>query len=163
MNQIGFGGGCHWCTEAVFQSLIGVSGVAQGFVAPKGQVDDFSEAVVVGYDANQIDLKTLVEIHLLTHNSTKNHSMREKYRSAIYVYDKKNFNIAVAILQDLQKDFTEPIITQVFYIGQFKSSEAQFHNYYYANPQRPFCERYISPKLTLLRERFSKVTAAMVQ
>ncbi|WP_350285367.1 peptide-methionine (S)-S-oxide reductase [uncultured Croceitalea sp.] len=157
MKQIGFGGGCHWCTEAVFQSLVGVSEVTQGFIAPEGQGDDFSEAVVVGYDTDQIDLRTLIEIHLLTHNSTKNHSMREKYRSAVYVYDTKTFNIALAILQDLQKDFTEPLITRVFYFGQYKYSEEQFHNYYYSNPQKPFCERYISPKLALLQKRFSKV------
>ncbi|WP_343065456.1 peptide-methionine (S)-S-oxide reductase [Arenibacter arenosicollis] len=82
-QKIAFGGGCHWCTEAVYQSLKGVEVVEQGFVASKGEESFFSEAVIVHYDPKSIALKDLILIHLYTHKSTSDHSMRNKYRSAI--------------------------------------------------------------------------------
>ena len=84
--KVGFGGGCHWCTEAVFQSLIGVEKVEQGWVASTEKNKNFSEAVVVHFDVKEINLKILIEIHLRTHKSTSNHSMRTKYRSAVYYF-----------------------------------------------------------------------------
>jgi len=88
LTKVAFGGGCYWCTEAVFQSLIGVEKVAQGFISSEGKNDSFSEAVIV-YFNEKITLKTLIEIHLHTHKSTKEHSMRTKYRSAIYYFTKE--------------------------------------------------------------------------
>ena len=84
--KIAFGGGCHWCTEAVFQQLKGVIRVEQGFVASVNEYQSFSEAVIVHFNPSIIPLKILVEIHLYTHKSTSNHSMRSKYRSAIYYF-----------------------------------------------------------------------------
>ena len=84
-QKIALGGGCHWCTEAVFQSLIGVERVEQGYVASTGNNNSFSEAVIVHFNTERISLKTLIEIHLHTHKSTSNHSLRERYRSAVYL------------------------------------------------------------------------------
>ncbi|MEM9546265.1 MAG: peptide-methionine (S)-S-oxide reductase [Bacteroidota bacterium] len=81
-QKVGFGGGCHWCTEAVFQSLNGVTEVEQGWIASK-EAPLLSEAVIVHYDEKIIDLTILIEIHLRTHSATSSHSMRSKYRSAI--------------------------------------------------------------------------------
>ena len=77
LTKIAFGGGCHWCTEAVFQILIGVVKVQQGWVRSVKENDTFSEAVIVHFNAKKTDLKVLIEIHLLTHKSTSNHSMRK--------------------------------------------------------------------------------------
>ncbi|SDX82583.1 peptide-methionine (S)-S-oxide reductase [Flavobacterium degerlachei] len=78
-SKIALGGGCHWCTEAVFQSLLGVVKVEQGYVASIGDNSSFSEGVIVYFNSEEISLKTLIEIHLHTHKSTSNHSMRSKY------------------------------------------------------------------------------------
>ena len=67
--KIALGGGCHWCTEAVFQSLKGVEKVNQGYVASTGENNWFSEAVIVHFNDEIITLKTLIEIHLHTHKS----------------------------------------------------------------------------------------------
>ncbi|MBO6639652.1 MAG: peptide-methionine (S)-S-oxide reductase [Roseitalea sp.] len=81
--RIGFGGGCHWCTEAVFQALRGVTRVEQGFVRSEPPFDAWSEAVIVTFDPASIDLATLTEVHLRTHASTAAHAMRGEYRSAV--------------------------------------------------------------------------------
>lgn len=154
--KIAFGGGCHWCTEAVFQSLIGVQNVAQGWVQSTNENDTFSEAVIVQFDPAVIPLKILVAIHLRTHKSTVQHSMRKKYRSAIYYYDTPQLENLNEILSVAQADFENKIITQVLPFVDFKPSQDDFTNYYYSNPSKPFCEQYINPKLKLLLNEFSE-------
>lgn len=157
LTKITFGGGCHWCTEAVFQSLIGVKKVEQGWVASTEKNDTFSEAVIVHFYADKIDLKTLIEVHLLTHKSTSNHSMRKKYRSAIYYFSENQKEESLKIIDDLQENFEDKIITQILVFHQFKPSTKEFQNYYQSNPEKPFCETYINPKLRLLQSKFKEV------
>ena len=82
IQQIGLGGGCHWCTEAVFQALKGVIRVQQGWVSSTLANQKPSEAVLIDFDESLIELNTLLDIHCHTHASTSKHSMRTKYRSA---------------------------------------------------------------------------------
>lgn len=154
-KQIGLGGGCHWCTEAVFASLVGVQKVEQGWIASAVPNDAYSEAVMVTYDPEIITLKDLIEIHLHTHASTSNHSMRHKYRSAVYWFDEEDSVEATVILSELQSSFNKPLIIQVLPFASFKISVPEQLNYYYTNPERPFCKTYINPKLQMLRKRFS--------
>ena len=155
LEKIGFGGGCHWCTEAVFMSLRGVAQVQQGFIQSLPPNECFSEAVVLHYDADQIALKILIEAHLRTHASTSEHSMRGKYRSAVYVFDQLQTDTSTDILNALQQGFDKPLITRVLQTVEFKASDERFRNYYATDPSRPFCTTYIDPKLDLLRKRFS--------
>ncbi len=152
--KIAFGGGCHWCTEAVFQSIIGVDEVDQGYVASDGENSSFSEAVVLTYDPQAIELKILIEIHLRTHKSASKHSMRKKYRSAIYVYNEFQNDAVNKILHDCQSSFSSNLITVVLPFREFQPSRADIKNYYFKNPEKPFCERFIDPKLILLLEQF---------
>lgn len=151
------GGGCHWCTEAVFQSLLGVEKVAQGFIASDGENSSFSEAVIVDFDPEVISLETLIEIHLYTHKSTSQHSMRSKYRSAVYFFDDAQQAEVEQILQKSQHLFKEALVTKALPFRNFKASEEMFQNYYYSNPNKPFCETHINPKLSLLLKQFSNV------
>lgn len=156
LSKIGFGGGCHWCTEAVFQSLIGVENVEQGWIASEDLNDTFSEAVIVTFNPEAISLETLTDIHLHTHKSTSNHSMRSKYRSAIYYFEEFQKVDLKSIITQLQSDFDTPIITQILPFKVFKPSREAITNYYYNNPQKPFCEQFINPKLKLILHKFSK-------
>lgn len=153
--KIGLGGGCHWCTEAVYQTLIGVIEVEQGFVASYNEHDSFSEAVILHYREVDISLRELIAIHLHTHESTSDHSMRGKYRSAIYTFDTVQAERVEHILEDLQQEFDKPLVTKIYPFKSFKPSNDKFQNYYYTNPERPFCKKHISPKLNLLLEKFS--------
>ena len=155
MRKVGLGGGCHWCTEAVFQSLKGVSRVQQGFIRSDPPADGWSEAVVVHFDESQIDLATLIEVHVRTHASTAQHSMRGKYRSAVYVFDTDQAADAEQVIVLLNPQFADSLVTKVLTFEGFMASDERYHNYYESDPQRPFCRRYIDPKLDLLKRRFS--------
>lgn len=155
-TRIAFGGGCHWCTEAVFQFLIGVVKVEQGWVNSFGGSETFSEAVIVTFDTELIPLETLIEIHLYTHKSTVEHSLRGKYRSAIYTFSNKQLEASKNSIENLQRSFDQAIITKVVPFNSFNTSREQIQNYYKKNPNKPFCKRYINPKLELLLEKFSK-------
>jgi len=154
---VGFGGGCHWCTEAVFMTLHGVSSVKQGFIKSEFPNNAFSEAVIVNYDADVIGLHELIEVHLSTHASASQHSMREKYRSAIYTFDEVQHEQCVAALAQVQQNLENTLITQILPYVRFKASGTQYWNYYYKDKTRPFCRTYIEPKIKLLRQRFSRL------
>ena len=157
-KKIAFGGGCHWCTEAVFDALKGVSLVEQGWVSSHiEEAKILSEAVVVHFDNSIISLEILIEIHLLTHNSTSNHSFRKKYRSAIYTFSKSQQHRAEKILIEKQALFKKPLITKVYPFYRFKLNEEKFLNYYKQNPDKPFCQRYIEPKLKMLMKEFGEI------
>lgn len=112
-SKIGLGGSCHWCTEAIFQSLKGVLHVSQGWIAPDDNAAQYSEAVVVEFNAAKISLQTLIEIHPHTHSCTSDHSMRSKYRSAIYIFQSEQEEISRSAISRVQTDFDQPIITEV--------------------------------------------------
>lgn len=156
LNQLGFGGGCHWCTEAVFQSLKGVLKVEQGWIASIGENSGFSEAVIVHYDHNLIPTKTLIEVHLLTHASESSHSMRGKYRSAIYFPSLHQKPQLEGILKDLNEKTSSKYVTQILPLKEFKLNKEDFLNYYRTRKSAPFCKTYISPKLALLRRDFKE-------
>jgi peptide-methionine (S)-S-oxide reductase len=144
-----------WCTEAVFQSLRGVTKVQQGYIASSENHTSFSEAVIVHFNPNEVRVKILIEIHLRTHKSTSSHSMRSRYRSAIYTFSNQQKNNAIKWVSHFQKDFEHQLITLVLPFIQFKESRESIQNYYYNNPEKPFCQRFIDPKLQILLTRFS--------
>ena len=154
-NEIGLGGGCHWCTEAVFQTLRGVQQVDQGFICSSPPDDTWSEAAIVRFDPKVIGLPSLIDIHLHTHASTSQHSMRAKYRSAIYVSSTRQAYEAIAILNDMQYAFSEPLVTRVLPVAGFRSSEPTWRGYFEKNGGNQFCERYIEPKLEKLRNAYT--------
>lgn len=153
IEKIAFGGGCHWCTEGVFLSLIGIQKVEQGWIASTNKNESFSEAVIVHFEPKIISLNDLIEIHLYTHSSTSNHSRRDKYRSAVYTFSPEQKKEAKNILVALQNDFEEKIITQVLDFVSFKLNIPEQLNYFYSNTEKPFCETHIKPKLSLLMKK----------
>ena len=152
-QKIGLGGGCHWCTEAVFNSVIAVSRVEQGWVSAL-EVRDASEAVLVYYDPERISLETLIRVHLHSHSATSAHGMRNKYRSAVYVFSTAQKLKAEELLFRLQGEFEAPLITRVYQFHTFRRNTAHYLDYYYSNPEKPFCKRIILPKLLGLKQLF---------
>lgn len=155
-EKIGLGGGCHWCTEGVFESIKGVIQVNQGWIASTQDNQAYSEAIEVIFDKSMISQHDIINIHLHTHASTSEHSMREKYRSAIYVYDAQQFSQAENSLLSLSEEFNNELITMVLNFSNFRSNKEAYQSYFYTSPTRPFCQTYIHPKLKVLLAKFSE-------
>lgn len=150
IDKIGLGGGCHWCTEAVFQSLRGVSDVRSGWICATGEHSAESEGVVIQFDPQKISLETLIDIHLLTHASASNHSMRHKYRSAIYMLSEDQLMRGNQIVETLAARHRSSFITQTLLYSAFRPVSEAYRNYYFTAPDRPFCVNIIEPKLQKL-------------
>ncbi len=155
MQKIGLGGGCHWCTEAIFQSLRGVDLVEQGWIgaADIGESTP-SEAVIVHFDPTLISLEVLIGIHLHTHNATSNHTFRAKYRSAVYSFNEAQHSEAASILRQKQSLFDKPLVTGVYRFATFRRNLPQYLNYYRRDPQKLFCQTRITPKLKILMKQY---------
>ena len=130
----------------------------QGWIAAENHTE-FSEAVIVHFDPKLIPLKVLIEVHLRTHSATANHSMRSKYRSAIYTFDDAQFQKSKEVLDQQQQFFDEVLITSVLQFQDFKINDERYLNYYQKNPDKPFCKNVIDPKLKILLRSFSEFTA----
>lgn len=154
-SKIGLGGSCHWCTEAIFQSLKGVHHVSQGWIESEDNLGEYSEAVILEFDPDLISLENLIEVHLHTHSCTSEHSMRSKYKSAVYTFNEPQISQAQQAITDFQTDFEHPIITKVIPFKSFKLNDEKYLDYYYKNPDKPFCKTFIDPKLKILLTRFS--------
>ncbi|WP_439558238.1 peptide-methionine (S)-S-oxide reductase [Dyadobacter sp.] len=154
-DKIGFGGSCHWCTEAIFKSLKGIIHVAQGWIRSVDDSTDFSEAVIVEFDPSLVSLENVIGIHLHTHSCTSQHSMRSKYRSAVYIFRSEQEELSRSTISQVQADFDQPIITEVIPFGSFKLNKDEYLDYYYKDPEKPFCKTFIDPKLKLLLDQFA--------
>jgi peptide-methionine (S)-S-oxide reductase len=154
LSRAGFGGSCHWCTEAIFEALLGVERVEQGWVASEGADAIPSEAVVVHYDPARIPLATLVAVHLATHSSRSRHVLRERYRSAVYTFTPAQAQEAEAALDIARAEAGAPLVTRVLPFVDFVLNEERYLHYYAKGPTLPFCETNIAPKLRALLARF---------
>ncbi|MEC4727510.1 peptide-methionine (S)-S-oxide reductase [Shewanella sp. D64] len=150
LQRLGLSGTCYWCTEAIFLSLKGVTAVEQGWISSFDEHDWFSEGVIVSFEPKFISLKDLIMIHLHTHSSTKTHSMRDRYRSAVYAIKHDQLTEITLALVELQSEFEEVLVTQAYLFNQFKLSAQEMQNYYYTDIERPFCKNIITPKLKKL-------------
>lgn len=157
MAKAGFGGGCHWCTEGVFQALRGVAQVDQGFVQSDAPADTWSEGVIVTFDPSVVPLATLSEVHLRTHSAARARSPRSKYRSAIYIFEESQRPEAELAIDRFTDASGKPVHTLVLPFKGFRASDERYQNYYRTDPSRPFCRRYIDPKPDHIRRHFSEL------
>lgn len=156
METAGFGGGCHWCTEGVFQILRGVSQVNQGFLQSTAPDDAWAEGVVVRFDPEIISLDILIEVHLRTHSANSDYSPNGRYRSAVYFRVADQRHRADTVITRLRQKVDSAVRTKVLPLVGFRSSEERYRNYYHTDPTRPFCQRYIDPKLEAIRRDFAR-------
>ncbi|NQD72316.1 peptide methionine sulfoxide reductase [Sphingobacterium shayense] len=155
MKKIGFGGGCHWCTEAIFQALKGVEVVEQGWISSITPYDTFSEGVIVHFN-DDITLELLIEIHLLTHSSSNLHSMSDKYRSAVYYFGADDKAVIETTITKLGLENNCRYITQALPFVDFRLNSESYLNYYKQDKQRPFCQNNIDPKLKAIQKKFGR-------
>ncbi|PZR22073.1 MAG: protein-methionine-S-oxide reductase [Flavobacterium psychrophilum] len=163
-----FGGGCFWCTEAVFTLLKGVrkveSGYSGGAIANPtyrevcSGLTGHAEVVEVTYDPNEISYADLLRIHLSTHNPTtlnrQGADVGTQYRSVIFYRNEAEKNTAQEVISEIQEAFDDPIVTEVTSLDYFYKAEDYHQDYYANNSQEGYCQAVIDPKLKKFRELF---------
>jgi len=175
-----FGGGCFWCTEAVFQDLKGVISVMPGYAggipsSGSGQAPTYeevrrgktghAEVIQIEFDPAQIAYRDLAEIFFATHNpTTKNRQgadVGEQYRSIILYADEEQKKAAEEVMKEIQESgaFDQPIVTELKPLKEFYPAEDYHHNYYQSNPGAGYCQAVIAPKL----EKFKKKYASLLK
>lgn len=167
-KKVTFGGGCFWCTEAIFQQLKGVIQVDSGYSGGNTKNPTYrevcsgltghAEVVEVTYDNDQISFEELITIHLTTHNPcTKNQQGADigtQYRSIVFYRteeEKEQINNAITNIQKLMDD---EIVTEVEPFNAFYKAESNHQDYFASNPNKPYCRVVIHPKLTRLKKNY---------
>ena len=169
MQQALFGGGCFWCTEAVFLQIQGVQQVVSGYAGghtTQPNYDDVcggntghAEVILIDFDENQINYNQLLDVFFATHDPTtlnrQGNDVGTQYRSVIYYNDETQKKIAEAVIEELSEYYDQPIVTEVSPVEIFYEAEAEHQNYYRENTQQGYCSYVITPKLTKLRKLFA--------
>jgi peptide-methionine (S)-S-oxide reductase len=166
-----FGGGCFWCTEAVFQRLRGVSKVISGYTGGKTENPTYNdlhyrntghvEAVEASYDPSQISYETLLDVFFGSHDPTsvnqQGNDIGPEYRSVIFYQNDIQKNMAEKKIIELTNEqvFSEPIVTTVEPRTKFYPAEAEHQNFYENNQKIPYCQVIISPKIAKLRQKYA--------
>lgn len=168
MELATFGGGCFWCTEALFQQLKGVSHVESGYTG--GTLEDPSypaickgttghaEVIQVSFDPDIISYQDLLRIHLATHNPTtinqQGADRGTQYRSAIFPHDEAQQASAKAVIAEMQQEYDTPIVTTIEPFEVFYKAEIEHQNYYNNHAEARYCQIVIAPKLRRLQKLF---------
>nr|CAA6826722.1 MAG: Peptide methionine sulfoxide reductase MsrA (EC [uncultured Thiotrichaceae bacterium] len=166
-----FGGGCFWCTEAIFQRLRGVHSVESGYSggdspdtanyrAVCSGATGHAEVIQVAFDPEAISYADLLQVHMFTHDpTTLNQQGADKgtqYRSVIFVHNDEQRAVAEKTLEALQLDsFDDPIVTEIADLEVFHKAEDYHQNYYELNAGAGYCQMVIGPKLAKLQSLFS--------
>ena len=171
-NQVAvFGGGCFWCTEAVFKDLRGVISVMPGYSGGTVQNPTYeqvcagstghAEATRVEYDPAQIRFKDLLTVFFATHDPTtlnrQGNDVGPQYRSAIFYTSEEQKNEALAFIKDIEASDPggKKVVTEVTPFDVFYDAEDYHKNYYERNKSQPYCQVIIEPKVEKLQQKFA--------
>ena len=173
MQTTVFGGGCFWCTEAVFQTLKGVSKVESGYAG--GEMDNPSyeavsggntghaEVIRVTYDPAIISYDDLLTVFFGSHDPTtpnrQGTDVGEQYRSVILYQSEEDKAMAEKVAKEIQESLKDGshVVTQVVPLGKFFPAESYHQNYYKTNTSAPYCQLIIEPKIEKIKKRFAEL------
>jgi len=166
-----FGGGCFWCTEAVFDELRGVKSVVSGYIGGATKNPTYeqvcsgatghAEAIKIDFDPSQISFRDLLTVFFATHDPTtlnrQGNDAGTQYRSAIFYADERQKAEAAAFIKELDDagTFKSPVVTSLEAMAEFYSAEDYHQKFYANNPYQPYCQYMIPPKLNKLHKQFS--------
>lgn len=169
-KKVVFGGGCFWCTEAIFQKVKGVHSVVSGYSG--GHVKNptyrevtsgltgHAEVVEITYDPDIISLDDLLRIHMTTHDPTtlnrQGADAGTQYRSIIFYKDADEKSRVEKIIAEVRPYFKDPVVTELASFEYFYAAEDYHQNYHELNKNKnPYCSVVIEPKLKKFRERYN--------
>lgn len=166
-----FGGGCFWCTEAVFKMLRGVISVWPGYAGgtkPNPTYAEVStgetghaEVTRIEYDPTQVSFKTLMTVLFASHDPTtlnrQGNDVGTQYRSIILYTTPAQKQEAEAFIREIETSTPEGnhVVTEVKPLNQFYEAENYHHDYFEHHKDEPYCELVISPKVEKVQKQFA--------
>jgi peptide-methionine (S)-S-oxide reductase len=168
VQTITLGGGCFWCTEAVYEQVDGVTAVESGY--SNGHVHNPSyaqvcegdtghnEVVKVSFDADRISLRELLEIFFVVHDPTtlnrQGNDVGTQYRSGIYLHDATQEPVVRDVLAQVNELNRGRVVTEVMPVDNYWRAE-DYHQHYFANhPGQGYCAMVVAPKVEKFRRTF---------
>lgn len=172
-ESVAFGGGCFWCTEAVFLVLKGVIAVTPGYAGgetPNPTYEQVSsgktghvEVILVEYNSETISFEKLLDVFFESHDPTtlnrQGNDVGTQYRSILLYTSAAQRGEAenyIKKLSDLKK-YSEPIVTELVSLTAFYPAEEYHKNFYAKHPNETYSELIIKPKLEKIRGKYSEI------
>ena len=175
-QTIVLGGGCFWCTEAVYVQVRGVTDVESGYA--NGTVDQptyeqvctgrtgHNEVVKLTYDTAQVSTRQILEIFFIVHDPTQldrqGNDVGTQYRSGIYYTTDEQKAEAEAIVQELARDkvYGKPVVTEIQPLRSYWPAEAYHQDFFERNPTQGYCMAVAAPKVAKFRKTFTDLAKA---
>jgi len=168
-----FGGGCYWCTEAIFQMLPGVKSVSSGFAGGTKENPTYkevctgstghAEVIQVEYDPNVVSYEKLLDTFWEAHDPTtlnrQGADSGTQYRSIILYNNDAQKQAAEKSKAAAQKQFSSPIVTEIVPLKKFYKAEDYHQDYYRSNPNQPYCRAVIRPKVEKFEKKLQQTEA----
>lgn len=172
-ETITLGGGCFWCTEAVYVRVKGVLDVESGYCngqLPQPSYEDVcsglsghNEVVKLVFDPQQISLREMLEVFFVIHDPTtlnaQGNDRGTQYRSGIYCDNEAQAQLARAFIDELQAQgvFGRPIVTEVTALSNYWPAEDYHQDFFERNPYQGYCLAVAAPKVAKLRKTFARL------
>jgi peptide-methionine (S)-S-oxide reductase len=163
-------GGCFWCLEAIFNEVKGVEKAVSGYSGGKTVNPSYNEvctgatghaeAVQLTFDPKIISFKQILQIFFSIHDPTtlnrQGADVGTQYRSAIFYHDEEQKKTAERLIKELNDKHVwgSPIVTEVIAFQNFYPAEDYHREYFERNPERPYCQVVIAPKLAKFRKQY---------
>ncbi|RUO75801.1 peptide-methionine (S)-S-oxide reductase MsrA [Idiomarina seosinensis] len=173
MAQATLGGGCFWCIESAFLQVKGIEKVQSGYTGGDTENPTYklvctgttghAEVAQLTYNPEVISYRQILEIFFTLHDPTQlnrqGNDVGTQYRSSIFYHDDEQKHEAEQVIKELEEDdaFADPIVTEVSTLETFWAAEDYHENYFNRNPENPYCQAVISPKLAKFRKTFSSL------
>lgn len=167
-----FGGGCFWCTEAIFDRVAGVTKVESGYSGGHVRNPDYhmvssgttghAEVIQITFDPEQVSYLELLEIFFKTHDPTtlnrQGADVGTQYRSIVLYHSEKQRELTQQVISQLDSEgiWSDPIVTAVEPFEKFYPAEDYHQEYYDNNPNMGYCRLVINPKLDKLEKIFKE-------
>jgi peptide-methionine (S)-S-oxide reductase len=174
-ETIVLGGGCFWCTEAVFDRVQGVVDVESGYCNGQALHPSYEqvctgktghvEVVKLVFEPAQISLREVLEIFFVVHDPTtlnrQGNDVGTQYRSGIYLTNEAQRQVAEGVIREIEasKTYNAPIVTEVAPLANYSTAEAYHQDYFLNHPDQGYCAFVVGPKV----EKFQKTFAARVK
>jgi peptide-methionine (S)-S-oxide reductase len=167
------GGGCFWCTEAVYKDVRGVTDVESGYSNGQSEQPSYeavctgrtgcNEVVKLRYDPAQVSTRELLEIFFVIHDPTtpnrQGNDVGTQYRSGIYFTTPEQQQVAQALMDELAADnvYGAPIVTELLPLAHYWPAEDYHQDFFERNPYQGYCMAVAAPKVAKFRKTFARL------